>query len=289
MELKIKDFEKFKAYYCGLCQSIKKQYGNLPRAALNYDMTFLGVLLDSLENTKCSFKKMRCIVHPVKNRLIILNNKALDYAAFCNVTLAYYKLLDDIQDDSSIVSTIKSTFLKKYIARSPSKFVQHNEYILKSLKDLWIIESSKAFTSLDEVSHPFADLTGYILSSYIDNNIYLNDKVKNNLYWLGYNLGKWIYIIDAWDDLEKDLKNNKFNPLNVLFNKDLVSFDKLAARIEQRIDFVLVTSASNCIEYLNNLPLAKNEDLLNNILQFGLMEKMDTVFKRSESQDAKSL
>jgi hypothetical protein len=290
MELKMKDFEKFKAYYCGLCHSIKKQYGNLPRASLNYDMTFLGILLDSLENNKCSFKKIRCAIHPIKDRLVILNNEALDYASFCNVTLAYYKLMDDVQDDNSLTGTLKSALLKKYITKSRIKYPHLNEYIEKSLKDLWITESSKTFASLDEVSHFFADLTGYIISSYID-NISINDKaiVKENLYWLGYNLGKWIYIIDAWDDLEKDLRENKFNPLNILFNNDMATFDVFASKIEQRIDFTLVTCASNCVEYLNNLPLSKNGDLLNNILQFGLMEKMDTVFKRSESEDAKSL
>lgn len=290
MELKIKDFEKFKAYYCGLCHSIKNIYGNLPRASLNYDMTFLGVLLDSLENSKCTFSKQRCMVHPVKKRLVILNNKALDYAAYCNVTLAYYKLLDDVQDDKSLMSKLSSSFLKRYLIRENSAHIHHNEYIQNSLKELSKIETSKKFSSLDEVSHFFADLTGYIISAYIDNNNSINDKdiIKNNLYWLGYNLGKWIYIIDAWDDLEKDLEKNKFNPLNILFNKDNSTYHELRLRIEQRIDLVLVTCASNCAEYLNSLPLTKNEDLLNNILQFGLMEKMDTVFKRSECEDAKS-
>lgn len=291
MELKIKDFEKFKAYYCGLCQSIKKSFGNLPRTFLNYDMTFLGVLLDSLEDKKSTFNKQRCIMHPVKTRLVILNNEALDYAAYCNVALAYYKLLDDVQDDKSLASKIGSSILKKYLSYENSNYIECNKYIQKSLRELTVIESSKSFSSLDEISHPFADLTGYIISSYIDNTISINDKdmIKNNLYWLGYNLGKWIYIIDAWDDLEKDLQKNKFNPIDTLFNKEKLAYNELVVKIEQRIDFVLVSCATNCVEYLNNLPLIKNEDLLNNILQFGLMEKMDTVFKRSECEDAKSL
>ena len=91
MEMKIKDFEKFKAYYCGLCNSIKNTYGQLPRITLNYDMTFLAVLLDSLGDNKSNFTKFSCAIHPLKKRLMINNNLALDYAAFCNTTLAYYK------------------------------------------------------------------------------------------------------------------------------------------------------------------------------------------------------
>src|SRR3712207_3590877 len=75
MELKIKDYEKFKAYYCGLCLSIKKNFGNLPRISLNYDMTFLAILLDSLNNTKINCLKGSCIAHPMKNRLFIINNE----------------------------------------------------------------------------------------------------------------------------------------------------------------------------------------------------------------------
>ena len=82
MELKIKDYEKFKAYYCGLCLSLKNNFGNLPRLSLNYDMTFLAILLDSLDKTKTHYNNHTCIVHPIKKRIFVVNNKALDYAAF---------------------------------------------------------------------------------------------------------------------------------------------------------------------------------------------------------------
>jgi hypothetical protein len=291
MELKIKDFEKFNAYYCGLCMAIKRQYGNFPRLSLNYDMTFLGILLDSLEDVKCTFRKHRCLVHPLKNKLIIVDNKALDYAAYCNVTLAYYKLLDNVKDDKSLTSKVSSMFLGKYLNSPGSELAGCNEYIKKRLAELSSIENSEKPSSLDETAHPFADLTGYIISSYIDNKTSIKDSsaVKTSLYWLGYYLGKWIYIIDAWDDLEKDMGTNKFNPLNNILNHRNVSYAQLKSQIEERVDFLLVSCASNCVEHLNSLPLYKNMDLLSNILQYGLMEKMDTVFKRSEFEDAKPL
>jgi predicted hydrocarbon binding protein len=127
---------------------------------------------------------------------------------------------------------------------------------------------------LDELSHHFADLTGFILSSYYEESIN-----SESLYWLGYNLGKWIYIIDAFDDLEKDMQNNKFNALNSIYNEDNKSYLELVKQIKDRVDFTLTNCAQSCLECLNNLPIHKNYDLLHNILQFGLMEKVDKVFK----------
>lgn len=278
-ELKIKDYEKFKAYYCGLCLAIKKLYGNLPRVTINYDMAFLAVLLDALEEEKCKLSTGRCIVHPLKERLFIINNSAIEYAAFFNVTLAYFKLTDDVKDDNSRLSSFRAFFLKQYVNKVPKLFEKHRNYIKEKLNDLYALEENGRDLSLDELSHPFADLTGFILSSY--------PKSGSNasiLYDLGYNLGKWIYIIDAFDDLENDMKNKKFNAIDNTLNKNKLPFIEFKALIENRIDFILVTSARNCYESLNKLSLKTNRDLLYNILQFGLLEKMDKVFKKPNSK-----
>lgn len=276
MELKIKDFEKFKAYYCGLCREIKKSFGNLPRLALNYDMTFLAVLLDSLEDGGSNIKKEFCAFHPMQKRLVLIENSSLEYAAFCNVILTYYKLLDNSADDSSKISKIYSSVLNMYLKKTPKQYMRIALFIEKSLKELYSAEKNPKGKSLDELSHHFADLTGFILSSY-------NGKHKDNesLYWLGYNLGKWVYIIDAYDDLEKDMNNKKFNAINAVFNTANLTYSDFVNSISSRIDFILTSCAQSCLEYLNNISIKKNYDLLHNILQFGLMEKMDKVFKRS--------
>lgn len=291
MELKIKDYERFKSYYCGLCTTIKSNYGNLPRMSLNYDMTFLAVLLDSLTLEKCTFKSHRCLLHPLKKRITIINNKALDYAAFCNVVLTYYKLVDNVVDDKSKLSKIGALLLKRYVKKNSTEALKnHENYIKNSLDDLFSLESFCEKKSLDEVSHPFADLTGYILSSYVDNLVLpMKEMVKDDIYWLGYNLGKWIYIIDAWDDLEKDIEKGKFNVINNIYNESNLAFAEFSDKIKDRVEFTLVSCASQCIKYLNEIPIFKNEDILQNILQYGLMERMDIVFKRSEGNDAKSL
>lgn len=291
MELKIKDYEKFKSYYCGLCLAIKKDFGNIPRISLNYDMTFLAVLLDSLSTDKSSYKRHTCMVHPLKKRIAVIDNAALNYAAFCNVILTYFKLIDNINDDRSYKSILASVLLKKHIKKySKTDLKIHINYIENSLNMLTKLETDESKKSIDEISDVFADLTGYILSSYIDKlSIEPEDGVKEKIYWLGYNLGKWIYIIDAWDDLERDMKENKFNLINKIYNNEQLKYEDFSNTIREKIDFLLITCAANCMEYLTQIPLKKNKELLFNILQFGLMEKMDIVFKRSEIDNAKSL
>lgn len=281
MEMKIKDYEKFKAYYCGLCNSIKCNFGNVPRLTLNYDMTFLAVLLDSLSEDKYNFTEFKCLMHPLKKRIMLNNNAALDYAAFCNTTLAYYKLMDDVEDNKNMKSKVFSIFLKNYLKKSKVENKAVMEYTKEKLLLLNTLEANYSNISIDkqlsidELSHVFADLTGFIVSFY-----YNEASFKDNLYWLGYNLGKWIYIIDAYDDLEKDIKSNSFNAINSLLNTENLDFKSFSTKIKSRIDFILVTCADQCLKYLNTLPLIKNEDILYNILELGLMEKMEKVFNK---------
>ena len=113
-ELKIREYEMFKSYYCGVCTHIKEYFGNIPRLTLNYDMAFLGVLLDALHNESPSINFKRCIAHPLNKKPMILNNKALEYAAAMNVSLVYYKFIDDVNDDKDIKSKMKILVLEPY-------------------------------------------------------------------------------------------------------------------------------------------------------------------------------
>ncbi|WP_234122629.1 DUF5685 family protein [Clostridium hydrogenum] len=268
-ELKIKDYEKFKAYYCGLCVSLKKNYGNIPRLILNYDMTFLAVLLDSIDDKPCTLKQGRCIAHPLQKKHFIVENTAVDYAAFCNISLVYYKLLDDAEDDKNTASKLKSILLKTYFNKFPKELKTNTNYIKESLLKLHKLENTNSRLSIDELSHPFSDLTGFIISSYTK-----NENLKDILYNIGYNLGKWIYIIDAYDDLKNDMEKGKFNAINSSMNIDNLPYEDFSKTISHKISFILTLCGRNCFDYLNNLPMKTNVDILYNILQYGLLDKM---------------
>lgn len=279
MELKIKDYEMFKAYYCGLCISIKNNFSNLCRMSLNYDMTFLGILLDSLECSKHKYVVTKCIAHPMKKKPKVIDNKALDYAAFCNVALVYYKLLDDYNDDNSLNKKFISMYIKKFINKSKEDLSPLLVNIEENIKKLSSLEKSQDIISIDELSDPFASLTAFIISYY-----YKNEDFYDNLYDLGYNLGRWIYIIDAYDDLKEDMEKHKFNAINKAFNTENLSYEDLIAHQVNRIEFNLLMSANTTVEALNKLPINKNEDLLFNILQLGLMNKIEIIKSRSDKK-----
>ncbi|WP_373897681.1 DUF5685 family protein [Haloimpatiens sp. FM7315] len=284
MELKVKDYYKFKAYYCGLCRSLKSNYGNIPRFTLNYDMTFLALLIDSISNEENSFEDSFCIVHPFKKIRVLKTNSALDYASFCNLTLFSYKLLDDYEDDKNLKSKFIYTLLNPYFKKIPKELEKTKFLVESKLKELYTLENSKEDISLDEISHVFAQLTGSLLSSYFKGKDF-----EETLYWFGYNLGKWIYIIDAFDDLEKDMENKKFNAINKALNKNNLNYTEFKSEISSRIEFTLLNCGRECVNNLNKLPINKNYDLLENILKYGFMEKIDKVFKRSDLKDEKSL
>lgn len=284
MELKVKDYEKFKAYYCGLCKSIKNNIGNIPRCAINYDMTFLGILLYSLNDEEAIYRKETCILHPVKKRLVVQDNKALSYASFCNIALTSYKLLDNVNDDKSIKSKLYYLFLNNYLKKFPDEMKESMLVIESKLSEIYNIEKSIKTSSLDELSHPFGELTAFLLSNYEKDGQYVKE-----LSTLGYNLGKWIYIIDAYDDLKEDMEKGKFNALCKIYNKDNLNFDDFYSSISDRMEFILTNCGRQCLDSLNKLPLIKNQELLENILHFGIIEKMDNIFKRSCSQHEQSL
>lgn len=284
MELKIKDYEMFKAYYCGLCISIKNNFSNLCRMTLNYDMTFLGILLDSLEYSKHKYVVTKCIAHPMKKRPKVIDNRALDYAAFCNVSLVYYKLLDDYNDDNSLSKKFISMYIKKFINKSKEDLSPILVNIEENIKKLSFLEKSGEIISIDELSDPFASLTAFIVSYY-----YKDENFYNELYDLGYNLGRWIYIIDAFDDLKEDMEKHKFNAINKAFNVENLPYEDLIIKEGNRIEFNLIMSANSTSEALDKLPINKNKDLLFNILQLGLMNKIETIKSRSDKKHEKSL
>ncbi|MBQ6820419.1 MAG: hypothetical protein IJO26_03890 [Clostridium sp.] len=286
-ELKVKDFTRFRSYYCGLCLHIKDEVGNLPRMTLNYDMTFLGVLLDALSAKETNFELKRCLVHPIEKKTVVINNSALKYAAAMNLTLYYYKIRDDIDDDNNFKSKVLEKILYPYQKKISTSLKEIENNIKDNLNNLRELENNKNFTFIDEISHPFSDIVGSILKYYPEELIDDSSELRDNLYNLGYTLGKWIYLIDALDDLEKDIEANKFNPINFLYNKNNLSYKDLLTHIKDRLEFSILNSSYNCKNILEILPLQKNEDILKNILELGMMDRYLSILNKA-SEDKRS-
>ena len=282
-ELKIKDFAKFRSYYCGVCIGIKKRYGNLPRLMLNYDMAFLSLLIDSLSNENLVAVSERCIAHPIEKKPILINNSAINYAADMNFILYYYKVKDDILDDNDIKSKFLELSLRPYFKKTSNEVNFISNIIKEDLKNLSELEKTLNFNSIDEISHPFSDIVGNILKLYPNRLEDDSLDLREELYNLGYTLGKWIYLIDALDDLKDDIEKNKFNPINYLFNKENLSYDELFPLINERIKFTLLNCSYNSLNIFNSLPIKRNNEIIKNVFELGMMDKYLSVINKIQS------
>lgn len=287
-ELKIREYEMFRAYYCGVCMHIKENFGNIPRLALNYDMAFLGLLLDALHDESSNIEFKKCMAHPLKNKPMIMGNKALEYTAAMNVSLVYYKLIDDVNDDKSLKSKLESIALSPYKRKFNRNVTNINDIIEENLNILSNLERDKNFSSIDEIAHPFSLIVAKILELYPENFEGDNKELRYELYDLGYALGKWIYLIDALDDLKEDMEKNKFNPINFLYNKENKNYEEFLNEIKTRIEFTILNCGCNCKEALDKLPLKRNREILENIISLGMMDKYEKIINSCKCSDKKN-
>lgn len=282
-EMKVKDFSRFKCYYCGLCCHIKKQFGNIPRISLNYDMTFLGLLLDGLSPDSIEVSTHRCVLHPTEKKTVVSNNKALSYAASINLSLFYYKLLDDVNDDKDLKSKLAVSILSPYKKKFPNTILKINNDISNCLEELSNLERNLSFSSIDEICDPFSRLVGIILRDYPYELLNDSEELRSTLYSLGYSIGKWIYLIDALDDLKADMEMNKFNPIDFLYNNEGLIYDEFIELIKSKIEFTILNCGYSCKENLMKLDFKRNEDILYNIIELGLMNKYITVIQNPQN------
>lgn len=254
MELKVKEYYRYRAYYCGLCKALKKHYGEVSRLTLNYDMTFLVLLLTALYEPDTEESQQRCMLHPTK-KMTILSNDIMAYAASVNVLLAYYKMLDDWQDDKSIVGLAGMGGLGLQYKKAKKAYPQLDQVISKELSCLSELEKGKS-EDIDAVSNTFARIMSEIFS-------YKEDMWTPYLAKIGFSFGKLIYTLDAYDDLEEDKKKKRYNPL--IYN-DSISNDQLKEALLYELSIIH--------EELDKLPLFLDKGIIDNIFYSGVYKKM---------------
>ena len=134
-ELKVKDLKKYRAYYCGLCRTLKEDYGFMVQMTLTYDMTFAVILLSSLYERIPELEKHRCKIHPVKKQMM-LRNEITSYAAAMNVLLAYYHMEDDWQDERKVTSLLAKSMMEGKVKKIIEAYPRQSRVIRDSLKEL---------------------------------------------------------------------------------------------------------------------------------------------------------
>lgn len=258
-ELKVKDYEKYKAYYCGLCRTLKDNYGFSGQMTLTYDMTFAIILLSSLYEIEAKRTEHRCKVHPVKKQ-IMLQNEITEYAASMNMVLAYYHLVDDWKDDKSFSGFAGAKMLKRQVKKAVLKYPRQCRAIKASLKRLSDLEKAEE-KHIDAVAGCFGELMAELF-------IYRQDQWENELRRFGFFLGKFIYIMDAYDDLKKDMENGSYNPLASYYRDN---------SYEENCMHMLTMMIGECSNAFERLPCLQDADILRNILYSGVWMKYNKI------------
>ena len=263
MDLTFREFDYYKGYYCGLCKYLKENHGEVSRLSLNYDITFLIVILTALYKLDSDITYERCIANPLKKKMRIVN-EITEYAASMNILLSDYKLEDNLYDDNGIKDKLAYELYKGKLKKAYEKYPQKAEYIKQQLGNLRELEKQES-KSIDKVSNIFGNLMGEIF-------VYKKDEYEQNLRNIGFNLGKYIYILDAYEDLEEDNKKGRYNPFIDYIDKK----EELKNKVDRLISMSLGMATKN-IEQLN---LEFNKSIIDNIIYSGVYLRYKSILEK---------
>lgn len=261
----------YQAYYCGLCQKLKTNCGTKGQMLLSYDLTFLIVLLTGLyelENTETEFT---CPLHPTKKRMAYIN-EATEYAADMNLILAYQNLLDDWKDEKSYTKKAFVKILDKDYTRIVSKYPRQVRALEEFMRKTAEAEKNKE-TNLDLV----AGLTGEMLGEIM---CWREDEWQEEMRTLGFYMGKFIYLMDAYEDYEADQKKNCYNPLVYMEKENNQEFDTFCK-------LLLTSMMSECAKSFERLPILLHADILRNILYSGVWSRYEYLQLRKKKLEEK--
>jgi len=265
-EMKFREFDKYRGYYCGLCRAIGKRCGSACRLALSFEMTFLALLHTSLYEPETNAAMRRCALHPVKKRLM-LSNDAIDYCADLSALISYYDLRDGWEDERRVDKLAESALLKKAARRAGEGLPRQREAVEKYVSALHEIEKSD-----DQNLDAAANLTGEMLAELY---VMREDVYARDLRELGYYLGKFIYLCDCFEDIERDIKKKSYNPLIARSTNE--TFD---ADCEQMLSDMMARAALA----FERLPLIEDAEIMRNILYSGIWLRFEHALERRKAK-----
>ena len=268
-EMTFSQYDIYKGIYCSLCKSIGKNYGLLARMTLSYDFAFFALMRMSVEQSCSGFKKSRCSFNPTKKCLECnLDDADLEYTADVSMLMVYYKYLDNVQDSRGV----KRLLLKllspyfNHIGRKGQKRCPEAAEILEKMH-IAQLEAEQNFSgNIDEACHPSADALGKLLALNKAND-------TDSLYRFGYMTGRWVYLIDALDDYEKDKADGTFNPF---LSAEGFSHDVCVSSLN--------LTASQAIKVFEEIKVYKYKKIIENILYDGLHSSLKAVMERKNNE-----
>lgn len=242
------DKKTYKEAYCGLCHTLRKMYGKTGALAISYDMTFLSLLLSDIEDAPVTRGEERCMVHPVSPHNYF-TTPVMEYAASMQILLSHYALIDDQEDEGK---EKKNRFLP-FIGEIEKNYPRQCRAIKEGLSKIWENEK-KGEKDAEGNALLFGEALG---------EIFVRDEQSHfapDLRLMGCGIGKFIYLMDAWDDKKKDEKKGRYNPL-------------LPETGEKEMREMLIGAASTATMAMDHMPLDDYVSIFDNILYFGMWSK----------------
>jgi hypothetical protein len=299
-ELRVREVSLYRSYYCGLCEDLLASYGRAGQLTLNYDTTFLAFLLTCLyEPAQERRTETVCIAHPFKKHQS-RRNIYTQYAADMTILLARYSLQDDWEDEKKLRGLVLSPLLGSAFREASARWPQKADSIRACLDRLHALETGQQCSaaarevSPDEAGACFGDLMAELFA-------FTNDAWELPLRHMGFYLGKFIYLLDAYDDLDKDEKSGSFNPLlpvRARMMEDAAAMERRAGQdhdarpahsdhadaapagrlFDDYVRTLLTMLMASCTRAFEALPIVENIDILRNILYAGIWTRFNQIY-----------
>ncbi len=272
------EYEQYRGIYCTLCRRLGKRYGPAARMTLSYDMTFLALLHAALEPDDLQFEKGHCSFNPAKKCLNCRNTAATDMAADIGALLAYYKLKDTLADER-LLKKLGAALLYPLYAfdrRRAAKRRPQTDTAIAAMMAAQAAAEQAATASIDRAAEPFAQLLATLAAE-----VAQDDRQRTILTRFGYCLGRWIYLIDAVDDLADDIQHRRYNPYALA--RDIPRND--TAAVQAARDYAGLTlnaCLAECIAAYNLLDIRRFDGIIRNILEQGMPAMQQRVIAGEE-------
>ena len=259
-ELTKEQKDSYQSYYCGLCRSLKEVSGAKGQMLLNYDMTFLTILLTGLYEPQVVRQVFTCMIHPVGKK-VAKSSEATTYAAKMNVLLSYQSMEDGWTDNRSLTKKSMAKMFSKDYERIKQEYPRQAKAVEDYIRKLSVAEMGNE-KNLDAVS----GLTGEMLAEIFD---WKQDEWSEELRCMGFYLGKFVYLMDAYEDLEKDEQRGLYNPF--LSWKE----DNKGTDLDTFVRLILTSMLAECAKSFERLPIINYADILRNILYSGVWTRFE--------------
>lgn len=276
-ELLVKEYEFYRATYCGICRAMKKHTGALSNITLSYDSVFLALLrMLFISDSEFAVEKRRCIAHPMKRRAMLKENPAIEYTARAFAILAYHKALDDLNDESlgkKMLIAPSRPILKG--GAKKAKIPSLAELIADRLRKITELESARV-ESVDEPASLFGELLGEVFAYGLEQS----DRLV--MYQCGYHLGCFIYAADAAEDYEEDVRLGKYNPYALIYGgKTLTSENKETIKCALLLECKQIEAAVNLMPFGERRVI---ENIIKNIIYLGLVKRISFLDKNTDKE-----